>query len=396
MLPRRIGEIGEDDLNALVTNQVIESKTIEYKESLPGNSLSDKKEFLADVCSFANTAGGDLIFGITEDRDSGIPKSVNGVDIPNVDEEKSRLSSLIRNGIEPRIWRVDIHPVRLSNSKTTLVIRIPNSWNSPHRVSLRGSNKFYARHASGKYEMDVGELRTAFTLSEAVAGNIRRFREDRVSKVIAGETPVPLLGSARIVLHLMSMGAFDPGRNYDIQKKPPLPREMKPINLSTQCFRYNFDGLLHTSETAKRGVYGYVQLFRNGMVEAIDGSLLEPTDEALIIRGLAYERQLINSTSEYLHLLEGLNIEPPILLFLTLIGVKGYSITFVAPGRTEMPITGTVDTIERDLLLVPEIVIESYDVTVSEAMKPCFDSVSNASGLSRSLSYNDKGKWSPQ
>jgi len=56
----------------------------------------------------------------------------------------------------------------------------------------------------------------------------------------------------------------------------------------------------------------------------------------------------------------------------------------------------TVDIIERDLLLVPEIVIESYDVTVSEAMKPCFDSVSNAGGWSKSPSYNDKGEWSPQ
>ena len=132
------------------------------------------------------------------------------------------------------------------------------------------------------------------------------------------------------------------------------------------------------------------------MVEAVDGSLLESTRETLIIPGIAFERQLINSTSEYLHVLEGLNIEPPILLFLTLIGVKGYSIAFVAPDRIEVPVPGTIDTIERDLLLIPEIVIESYDVAVSEAMKPCFDSVSNASGLSRSLSYNDKGKWSPQ
>jgi len=396
MLPRRTEEIGEEDLKALVTNQVIESKVIEYKRSLPGNSLDEKKKFLANVCSFANTAGGDLILGITEDRDSGIPKSVNGVDIPNVDDEKNRLSSLIRDGIKPRIWRVDIHPVRLSNSNTILVIRIPNSWSSPHRVSLGGSNKFYARHASGKYEMDVGELRVAFTLSEAVAENIRRFREDRVSKVIAGETPVPLLGSARIVLHLMSMGAFDPGRNYDIQTKPPLPQEMHPINLPTEYPRYNFDGLLHASETAKGGVYGYVQLFTNGIVEAIDGSLLEPTDKGLIIRGIAFERQLIDSTREYLHVLEGLNIEPPILLFLTLIGVKGYSIAFLARDQIEVPVPGIVDTIERDLLLIPEIVIESYDVTVSGAMKPCFDSVSNAGGWSKSPSYNGKGKWSPQ
>ncbi len=131
-------------------------------------------------------------------------------------------------------------------------------------------------------------------------------------------------------------------------------------------------------------------------MEAVDGSLLEPTDKGLIIRGIAFERQLIDSTRGYLDVLEGLNVEPPILLFLTLIGVMGYSIAFLARDRIEMSVAGTIDTIERDLLLIPEIVIESYDVTVSVAMKPCFDSVSNAGGWSKSPSYNGKGKWSPQ
>jgi hypothetical protein len=43
----------------LVDNQVSEHKTIEYKEALLGNADGDKKEFLADVSSFANESGGD-------------------------------------------------------------------------------------------------------------------------------------------------------------------------------------------------------------------------------------------------------------------------------------------------------------------------------------------------
>ena len=37
----------EEDLQALVDNSVLECKTIEYKQALPSNSDSDKKEFLA-------------------------------------------------------------------------------------------------------------------------------------------------------------------------------------------------------------------------------------------------------------------------------------------------------------------------------------------------------------
>jgi hypothetical protein len=45
-------------LEALRVDGVREGRQLEYKETLPGNSDDDKKEFLADVSSFANAAGG--------------------------------------------------------------------------------------------------------------------------------------------------------------------------------------------------------------------------------------------------------------------------------------------------------------------------------------------------
>lgn len=58
--------IDETDLQALCTGQEREGKTLEFKEMQLGTSDGDKKEFLADVTSFANTSGGHLIFGIKE------------------------------------------------------------------------------------------------------------------------------------------------------------------------------------------------------------------------------------------------------------------------------------------------------------------------------------------
>lgn len=53
MIAKDIEEITEEVLQALIDNKVSEQKTIEYKQALPGNSEKDKKEFLADVSSFA-------------------------------------------------------------------------------------------------------------------------------------------------------------------------------------------------------------------------------------------------------------------------------------------------------------------------------------------------------
>jgi hypothetical protein len=47
--------------------------------------------------------------------------------------------------------------------------------------------KFYGRNSAGKYPPDVGELRTAFTLSETVAERIRNFRVDRIARLALGQ-----------------------------------------------------------------------------------------------------------------------------------------------------------------------------------------------------------------
>lgn len=51
-------ELDETDLRSLIDDQVAEGKNIEYKSALPGNSGRNKKEFLADISSFSNSAGG--------------------------------------------------------------------------------------------------------------------------------------------------------------------------------------------------------------------------------------------------------------------------------------------------------------------------------------------------
>ncbi len=151
MIGKEIDKIEEEDLQDLIDNQVLEHKTIEYKQSLPGKSPSETKEFLADISSFANANGGDIIYGITEDRDTGLPKAVEGLVIGNVDQEILRLENMIRDGIEPRIPGKIIKPVKLSDSKTAMVIRIQKSWISPHRVIFNKDYQFYSRHSNGKY-----------------------------------------------------------------------------------------------------------------------------------------------------------------------------------------------------------------------------------------------------
>lgn len=114
-LNRPLDSVEESDLQELIDNQVPEGKTIEYKEALPGNSDGDKKEFLADVSSFANAAGGDLIFGY-------FPINCNGCDSDSRKLNPLRHAGKIRENICYLFKAVFYIVACLTNYKARLVV----------------------------------------------------------------------------------------------------------------------------------------------------------------------------------------------------------------------------------------------------------------------------------
>ena len=60
MIPKALNEITEAEILALKEAGTEEGKGIEYKRELPGTRDEDKREFLADISSFANTEGAAL------------------------------------------------------------------------------------------------------------------------------------------------------------------------------------------------------------------------------------------------------------------------------------------------------------------------------------------------
>ena len=390
MIAKNVEEIEEDDLQALIDSSVLERKTLDYKQSLVGKTDSNKKEFLADVSSFANASGGDLVYGIVQDSETGVPKELVGLSIGNVDQEILRLDNLIRDGINPRLPSVKIQPIPLSNSKTVLIIRIHKSWISPHRVTFKGHDKFYSRSSNGKYPMDVTELRVAFDLAGRNVERIRRFRENRTSNIFANEMPMPFREGAKIVLHLVPIIAFDPAQRYDVEEIASHNSKLKPMVCSAWNYRYNLDGFLTYAQDKEEKMRSYVQVFRNGIIEAVEGAMLGSWAGELSIPSVEYEDELIKSIPDYLSVLKTLNIGLPIFIFLTLVGVKGYTM-----GLNRRHWFRDKHKISKDVLFLPEIVIEKYEVKMEDALRPIFDSVWNACGFPRSLNYNDEGKWSP-
>ncbi len=194
------------------------------------------------------------------------------------------------------------------------------------------------------------------------------------------------------MLHLIPIISFNPAQSYDISKIASNPTCMPPIRSGAWNNRYNLDGFIAYSEDQDGKSRSYVQFFRNGILEAVDGYLLRLRSDRLTIPSIAYEKALIKSLTDYLSLFKSLNIELPLYIFLDLLGVKGYSMG-IDSWKYDID---EVYTIDSDILLLPEVVIESYDVSADKVLKPCFDSIWNACGFPRDLYYNDAGEWAPR
>ena len=93
MIQKPIENIDKNDLLSLISNSVLEKKTLDYKEKFSGNSDSDKREFLKDITSFANSSGGDIVYGIKEDN--GVPVELTGIPNEQIDSKIRWIEDLV-------------------------------------------------------------------------------------------------------------------------------------------------------------------------------------------------------------------------------------------------------------------------------------------------------------
>jgi hypothetical protein len=383
VIPRQIEQITEADLNDLVTAGVPERKTLDYKQQLPDPNDAGKRELLADVSSFANTAGGDLIFGMTES--AGVPTGIPGVQIADPDQEILRVDNIIRSGLQPRIRHTTV-AVPLVNGRYVFIIRSEHSWYGPHRVIFRGDSRFWGRTSNGKYELDVTDLRNAFLFANTVTEKIAAFRAERVIALANGRSPVPLADSPKLVMHFIPLESFGAKPQYDIlalQGSGHL-NPMYPVGLSGWGIRINFDGIICAeSGTACRA---YTQVYRNGIIEAVRVGVLRTSRDPAVIPSLAYEESIVQYFPYCLQVLNQLGCSAPVLVGISLIGVRGMTLA------VESLMTDPT-RIDREVLMLPEIVVEDLSMHAGPFLKPILDLVWNACGYPSSPFFDADGNW---
>jgi hypothetical protein len=384
MISKPLGEIQLADLHGLL-GDVREGKTIEYKQAMPAKTDKEVIQFLAAVSAFANTAGGDLLIGVSSV--DGVACALPGIPLNGFDGEKLRLEQLLADNIEPRLPPVAFHSVECGNGQHVVIIRIPRSWLAPHRVNK--NNVFYGRNSAGKYPLDVGELRDAFVLRESVAERIREFRQKRLLKITSGDTPAPLAPSTSMVLHVVPVPSFGDRRLINVVealRARPIPMPVPPGSQGVGD-GVNLDGAFVWSGPSFDQCHGYGLLFRDGSIEGV--KQLSIQDGRPYLAGAVFEREIVAALGLYMRTCQQLEAGLPVYVGLSFCNAKGCKLKFVEGGLWAL----TQRTFKDDVIALPELLIESDSVDLPRVLKPVFDMVWNAFGHIGSSNYNAAGKW---
>jgi hypothetical protein len=375
---------------------VRESISLDYKQDLPGSSNEEKKEFLRDVISLANSSGGDLVYGVAERRgddgtSTGEAERITGVRVDNPDGLVLRLENMLRTSIAPRLPGCTFKFVEVPDGNAVLVLRVPQSLAAPHMLTLQTRSPFYARNNGGKFEMDVYQIRDAFLQAYASTERFSNFRDERIQRVADGTTPVPLVEGPKIVLHTMPLSGLRAPQQVDPIFASRQLDHLFPLGAYGADMRYNFDGVLMFAQLRPGSDLtstSYTQAFRNGFMEFVSA---HHSDNNKVIWADALEQEALAAVRNHLRFFEAVEVSLPAYVTLSLVNVDGCELREPSNNVYHFTRPTRLQSMDQAQLLLPEVLIEDVDQPLERILKPVFDMVWQAAGIAGSPYYDTKG-----
>lgn len=303
---KRIEDIVLNDIEKLISREVVEDKFLEYKGRMDNG---EKDKILKAICGFSNADGGIFIYGLNEEK--GKPISINGIPLGNIswDDKKRDILSWIETNIEPKV-HVEIESRELENGNILILIKVPKSWASPHCIKRNnGKNRsFYIRRDGSTTPMEFREIEMMFNSKNTAMDKLNEFRNERLKKFSSEN-----MQNFKVIYHFMPLDSFL--RDYiNINEAENKLRNKNKIGGS---YEYNFEGIYNP--------YGltFDQLFRNGVFEMVYES--EAENEPI---SLEYHLQEFSEvTKEIFDVYRELNIFCPIVLFISITNIINHPIS---------------------------------------------------------------------
>ena len=228
------------------------------------------------------------------------------------------------------------------------------------------------------------------TEAEITLHRMRTFHRERIETIQKDESHVRLSDAYRLVLHLLPVDiavapkVFSAG---DLKKaSQTIPRFDDRNGYGYRTARPNVDGFLLSD--GRDAVQCYAQLYRNGVLEGVMARAVYQNTKGgnLIFLQDLCEDAIIKALAGYLPFAKALALAPPFRMFVALLGCEGAKICI---DRTFNDLSE--HAIDRNLVWLPEIKIESFDIDPTKHLRPLCDILWNTVGFDKSFNFDEEG-----
>ena len=162
MIPSSLEEWSEEVVIEMLQTGAFESEHFDYKETLPHpNDQAAKDRLRKTCCAFANTDGGYLVFGVSDDRTLSPEDRLLG--LPKELDFPEHFGNFPKNCFPSIYWKFKNPPIRLATGALMQVVYIPASPESPHATgSIENGWLYMKRTNKGNEPMAPDEIRIRF------------------------------------------------------------------------------------------------------------------------------------------------------------------------------------------------------------------------------------------
>ncbi len=379
-------EITEADLRAEIAAGLAEHLFLDYKLENYGQRDADRKEFLLDICQFANAEGGFLLLGVPEVREEGRPTGVPdpdgqlGIEIENPENALLRYDALIAANIHERL-RVESCSIPIQGGRVVLAFRVPNSTAKPHCVKLQGEHVYFPiRRERHRVYLDIREVKE---MAMRTASQLERARS-----VLEASLPNEPRPGTNVCFHIGLVPVFF--REFLVDVKLPRVREAFAAfhvrtglaNLSQPTFSY--EGLVRATQNRD-----WVTLCRIGLIKSTsiitarehEGRLYcFPVSADLLLRNFVVRAQTFTQVAE---------IVGPYLLKVALHSPSGV----VALGAGLAGGEEEIGQLGAGYWPSPEMQLDTISDPFSQIIRPFCDFLHQMFGCEESPNFDADGNW---
>ena len=397
MLLETLDHVNAGLLRKLCDDRCPESDTLDFKRDLPGGTEKDKQELLKDVCSLANTDGGDLVYGIEED--AGTASALVPIDGDSADATKRRLSQILDAGLEPRVQALRFYHVDVPGGYV-LIVRVPASFDGPHSIRTDNKRRFVMRNGTTTTDLTFDQLRAAFGRTATLAEQAHRFIANRIQLIVHRKTPKPLELGPLWVVHLVPIAGLAGRQSVDLGALYAKDfAQFLGGDWGGGSRTFNLDGLVvHPGGRQDEGYAAYNHIFRTGAMEGVrlGGETIDVTPEGgqrSVVWSLEMSKFFHDSVDKFMKSAKGWGFAGPAVISVAILHVEGYELGI---GDVYRPFGKVLS--DRPHLVPQEVWIENLDTANIDAiLGPLMDVLWQAFGAERCLDFDaTTGAYNPR